>query len=108
MRRFHLALSVTDIEASVRDYSRRLGCEPQIVVPNEYALWRTDTVNFSIRRVPAGEAGALRHLGWEDPDADSFSSETDANDIVWERFAPEHQRDEILTIWPTANDFLKK
>jgi hypothetical protein len=108
MRRFHIALSVADIEASVPEYSRRLGCDPQIVVSNEYALWRTGTVNFSIRSVPASQAGALRHLGWEDPDAGAFSTETDVNGLLWERFAPEHQRDEILTIWPAANDYLGK
>jgi hypothetical protein len=106
--KFHIALGVVDIGASVPEYSRRLGCEPQLVVPNEYALWRTDTLNFSIRRVSAAEAGALRHLGWEDPDAGEFSTETDVNGVLWERFAPEHQRDEILTIWPAANDYLGK
>lgn len=106
--KFHIALGVADIEASVQEYSRRLGCEPQITVPNEYALWRTDALNFSIRRVAVGEAGALRHLGWENPDAGEFSTETDVNGILWERFAPEHQRDEILAIWPTAHDYLGK
>jgi hypothetical protein len=106
--KFHIALGVVDMAASVPEYSRRLGCEPQIVVPNEYALWRTATLNFSIRRVLAGEAGVLRHLGWEDPEAGVFSTETDVNGVLWERFAPEHQRDEILTIWPAANDYLGK
>lgn len=104
--RFHIALSVADIEASLRDYSSRLGSEPQIVVPGEYALWRTDTLNFSIRRVAASEAGGLRHLGWEDPNAESFSADTDVNGVLWERFAPAHQRDEILAIWPETKDYL--
>lgn len=95
MRKFHLALSVGDIDASIRDYSNRLGCAPSIVIAGEYALWRTDCLNFSIRKVTDAKTGTLRHLGWEDASANSFSSTIDVNGIVWERFAESHQRDEI-------------
>jgi hypothetical protein len=108
MLRFHLALSVADIDDSVRDYSARLGCAPTVVVPNEYALWRTETLNFSIRRVASEEAGALRHLGYEDPSAPRFESQCDVNGILWERFTAEQQRDEIQTIWPSARDHSPK
>lgn len=98
MKRFHVAIGVTDIEKSVRDYSRRLGSEPCVVVPDEYALWRTETLNFSIRKT--SETPALRHLGWEDPEAPDFSVETDENGIAWERFSAEQQDREIDSIWP--------
>jgi len=60
MKRFHIAIGVTDISRSVDDYTRRLGCSPSVLVPDEYALWRTPRINLSISRT--GEAGTLRHL----------------------------------------------
>jgi len=96
-QRFHLALGVADIAASVRDYSARLGCEPEVVVEGEYALWRTHALNVSIRR--SGEIG-LRHLGWEDDSASTFSKQADINGIVWEHFSAELQQREIRALWP--------
>lgn len=104
MRKFHIALSVVDIEDSVRDYSERLGGAPTILIAGEYALWRTECLNFSIRKVANAKAGTLRHLGWEDAAADAFSSNIDVNGIVWERFTEAQQRAEIKTIWPRALD----
>jgi hypothetical protein len=104
MRKFHIALSVVDVEGSVRDYSERLGCAPTILVAGEYALWRTECLNFSIRKVADAKAGTLRHLGWEDSAADAFSSNIDVNGIVWERFTEAQQRAEIKSIWPRAID----
>lgn len=98
-RKFHIALSVASLEASIEDYSQRLGCRPCTVVPDTYALWRTDTLNFSIRCVPT-EAGKLRHLGWEEDDAPLFSEERDVNGIPWERFAADHQQAEIQAMCP--------
>jgi len=99
MKKFHIAIGVSNIAASIEDYSRRFGCAPSVVVPNEYALWRTDGVNFSIRSV-SEKAGALRHLGWEDETAMQFSHEIDVNGIVWERFNEELQKKEIRDTWP--------
>lgn len=104
MRPFHLALSTPDVAASVADYTQRLGTGPCVVVPGEYALWRTPQLNLSIRQDPSCAPGSLRHLGWEDPDAESFSTSTDVNGIVWERFAAEHQAEEIGRIWPDTPD----
>ena len=98
--RFHLALGVPDEDRSVPEYSVRLGRAPSVHVPNEYALWRTDQVNFSIRR--ADGPAALRHLGLEDPTVTSFSEETDVNGIVWERFTLQEQLLEIQRHWPDA------
>lgn len=60
--RIHIALSVSNIEASVIDYSQRLKAEPCPAVSGQYALWRTKTVSFSIRQ--AEPPGVLRHLGF--------------------------------------------
>ncbi len=49
------------------------------------------------------DVGALRHLGWEDSDAISFSKDVDVNGIEWERFHAEDQANEINDIWPQAN-----
>lgn len=100
MRRFHIALGVASIEGSVADYSRRLGCPPEVVVPGQYALWRTNALNFSIRSVAPAEAGKMRHLGWEDAGCQDFTSETDTNGILWEHFSAAVQAAEIETEWP--------
>ena len=99
MRRFHLALAVADVHASVQEYTRRLGAEPEVVVPGEYALWRIPELNLSIRRLP-GTQSCVRHLGWEDPHADTLSVDHDINGLVWERFSPVDQQREIAANWP--------
>ena len=102
MKRIHIALSTRDIEASIKDYTNRLGCKPVSMMPGEYALWRTETINLSLRNDSSVPAGSLRHLGWEDSEENEFTSETDVNGILWERFSAEVQNKEILDIWPTA------
>ena len=98
MKKFHLALSVAEIEQSIIEYSKRLGGPPTVIIPNEYALWRTDTLNFSIRRSGEG-VGMLRHLGWEDSQALRFETEKDVNGVLWERFTSEQQAQEIEETW---------
>jgi hypothetical protein len=102
MRKLHIAIGVSNIEASIQDYSARFGRSPEVSVPNEYALWRTDTINFSIRKVSSQESGLLRHLGWEDAACKAFATETDVNGILWEHFSAEQQANEIKETWPTA------
>lgn len=102
MRTLHLALAVSNVEQSVADYSARLGVLPVSVVPGEYALWRTATLNLSIRKT-SEPSGTMRHLGWEDTEATEFSTETDCNGITWENFSASHQAQEINEIWPNAN-----
>ncbi|MDN3517956.1 hypothetical protein QWY84_10065 [Aquisalimonas lutea] len=99
MKRFHVALAVADVEASIQDYTRRLGVEPELVVPGRYALWRTAEVNLSVRHLPE-EAGTVRELGWEDTSAPTLSIDYDINGLVWERFSPADQRREIAALWP--------
>ena len=101
-KKFHIAVAVNDIEATVQEYSRRLGSPPTLVVANEYALWRTETLNFSIRKTQDAP-GVVRHVGWEDPGATGFTRETDANGLLWERFTEQDQQEEIARLWPTAS-----
>jgi catechol 2,3-dioxygenase-like lactoylglutathione lyase family enzyme len=102
MRRIHIAIATHDIAATVEDYSKRFGLQPCVVVANEYALWRTESFNFSVRQDTRCQPGELRHLGWEDEAAQTFTSETDCNGILWEQFAAHHQAAEIQEIWPYA------
>jgi hypothetical protein len=102
-KKLHIAIATDDIEGSIKDYTVRLGVEPCSFVLNEYALWRTDTVNFSIRQDSTCVPGQLRHLGWEDDVASSFSEEKDINGVVWERFTALQQAKEINDLWPDAN-----
>ena len=98
MRRFHLALGVKNLDRSIEDYSKRLGCGPEAVVKGKYALWRMEGVNFSVRVVKSG-VGRLRHVGWEDPEARRFTSSKDVNGIVWENFSAKQQREEIREVF---------
>lgn len=99
MKRIHVALSVDDLAASIRDYTLRLEAEPTVVIGDEYALWRTPHINLSLRR-DGSASGALRHLGWEDSEALEFSAEEDVNGILWERFSADAQDAEIEENWP--------
>ena len=99
-RKLHLALGVVDVAASVKEYSKEFGVDPVIVIEDEYALWRTDTLNVSIRRSRHDECGKLRHLGWESDEAAEFSVKTDCNGIAWEDFNASQQAEEINQIWP--------
>ena len=103
MKKLHIAISTKKIEASIKDYTTRLGVEPCSFIDNEYALWRTDSLNISIRQDSTCQPGELRHLGWEDESASEFSEEKDINGITWERFSAQQQADEINALWPEAN-----
>lgn len=100
MKKLHLAIATHNLVASVRDYTARLGCEPCVVVENQYALWRTETVNMSVRLDVLCKPGELRHLGWEDAQAVEFTSTEDVNNIVWEHFSAPQQAQEIEQEWP--------
>jgi len=98
LRRFHIAIAVADLAASIEDYRRRLGVPPTAVVPGKYALFRTEQLNFSINEMPA-RAGQLRHLGFEDDAARDFSSDHDVNGIEWELFSPAAQDAKIPEVY---------
>lgn len=103
MKKIHIALSVDSIEESVADYSARLGVQPSVEIPSEYALWRTDNINFSIRKDSTCTPGTLRHLGFEDPGVNKFTQESDINGVIWESFNKLNQADEIKSIWPETD-----
>ena len=103
MKKFHIAISTNRIAETVKDYSARLNAEPDLVVPGEYALWRTATLNLSIRQDLTCASGELRHLGWEDSTAIEFTEEKDVNDITWEHFTAELQAEEINDLWPEVS-----
>ncbi len=100
MKRLHLAIATKNIEATVSDYSKRFDCEPCLVVPGQYALWRTQSLNVSVRQDPSCKPGELRHMGWEDPTAATFSEDRDVNGVTWETFTAEQQAQEIEEAWP--------
>ena len=98
MKRFHIALAVANLDNSIADYSLRLGEEPTVVVSEKYAMWRTDTLNFSINQIP-DRAGQLRHVGFEDESVQGFSSDYDTNGLEWELFSPQAQDRKIVEIY---------
>ncbi len=100
MKRIHIALGVSNIEPSVLGYSFRLTQQPNVVIPNEYALWRTRILNFSIRKVFQEESGMLRHLGWESSDTAHGSTDLDGHGILWEPFTAAQQDKAMRQTWP--------
>lgn len=100
MKKLHIAISTDDIAGTVQDYSQRLSAHPCVVIDGEYALWRTDTLNVSVRRDTSIQKGTVRHLGWEDTTATGFTADVDINDITWERFTADQQAEEINDLWP--------
>lgn len=98
MKRFHIALAVRDLGASIADYSARLGQQPSVVVDGMYAMWRTDLLNFSINE-NTERAGQLRHIGFEDDSAKGFTSTTDVNGIEWEHFSAKAQDERIVAMY---------
>ena len=94
-KRFHISVSTTNFDASVRDYTARLDAKPDVVVEGRYARWRTDLLNFSISCKPGQKGGIVRHIGFEDADEANFREEQDANGITWEYFTESAQQAEI-------------
>lgn len=102
MKKLHLALSTHRLTETVEDYTKRLDSSPDLVIEGEYALWRTASLNVSVRVDSQCSPGQLRHLGWEDDGSTEMTDETDVNGIHWERFNAEQQADEINELWPEA------
>ena len=98
MKRFHIALAVADLQASMADYTARLGQPPNAVVDGKYAMWRTDLLNFSINQNPE-RAGQLRHIGFEDDAAEGFTSTRDVNGLEWEHFSTRAQDERIMAMY---------
>ncbi|MFC4271382.1 hypothetical protein GQF03_18555 [Sneathiella chungangensis] len=98
-KRVHIALAVDDLEDAIAEFTERLGVPPRAIAGGEYALFLTPILNLSISEV-AGQAGKLRHLGFEDDTAPSFTIETDSNGFIWEHFTLGQQAEEINAYWP--------
>lgn len=64
MKRFHVHLSVPDLDASIRFYTQMFGAPPSVAKP-DYAKWMLDDprVNFAISSRD-GKPG-LNHLGFQ-------------------------------------------
>ena len=62
MKRFHVHVSVNDLEANVKFYSTVFGAPPT-VVKSDYAKWMVDDprINFAISK--RGSASGIDHLG---------------------------------------------
>jgi catechol 2,3-dioxygenase-like lactoylglutathione lyase family enzyme len=62
MKRLHVHVGVTDLDASIHFYSTLFGAEPAVVKP-DYAKWMLEEprVNFAISA--ANEAKGIEHLG---------------------------------------------
>lgn len=62
MKRFHVHLNVTDLDAGVRFYSELFAAEPKVLKP-DYAKWMLEDprVNFAISNT--GRAAGVDHLG---------------------------------------------
>lgn len=103
MKKLHLAISTNNLAETVTDYNQRLGCEPCLVIEGQYALWRTEHINLSVRQDSQSKAGTLRHLGWELPNCEAFSESSDVNGIVWEQFTALQQAEEIKALWPEVD-----
>ena len=83
-------------------HSQHLACAPCFIVAGKHALWRTQAINFVVRRDHQGRPGELQHLGREDDDAILWSSDTDVNNILQERFSCQQQIGEAPGIWPNV------
>ena len=103
MKKLHIAISTDNIAATIHDYNQRLSAQPCVVVDGEYALWRTDTLNISVRRDTSIPKGTVRHLGWEDSATSEFSADIDINGITWECFTADQQAEEINDLWPDTH-----
>ncbi len=98
MKNFHISPAVKNIQESVVEYSAKFGFEPQIVIDDKYALWKMEALNFLIS-CKSEIAGQMRHLGFENPQAQSFATSTDCNGILWEDFTEQMQKEEIETFY---------
>ena len=77
MKRYHVHLSVADLEQSTRFYSALFGAEPN-VHHSDYAKWMLESprVNFAISQ--HGSAPGLDHLGFQVVSETELHALTDA------------------------------
>jgi catechol 2,3-dioxygenase-like lactoylglutathione lyase family enzyme len=78
MKRFHVHVSVADLDKNIRFYSGMFGSPPTVVKP-DYAKWMLDDprINFAISQ--RGHATGVNHLGLQvDSDAELKSLRANA------------------------------
>jgi len=98
MKKFHTSIAVKNLQESIEKYSRKLECQPCVVIAEKYALWRTEGLNFSVSQKPE-IAGHVKHIGFENPNAQKFTEEHDCNGIMWEEFTAAMQINEIEEVY---------
>jgi catechol 2,3-dioxygenase-like lactoylglutathione lyase family enzyme len=64
MNRFHVHVSVKDLDESIRFYSKLFGAEPSVTKP-DYAKWMLEDprINFAISHNQCGSNVGVNHLG---------------------------------------------
>ncbi len=81
MKKFHISIAVKNLKKSIIEYSKKLDCNPEIIIEEKYALWCTECVNFSISQ-KSENYGIMRHVGFENPNAMEFNISQDCNGIT--------------------------
>ena len=62
MKRMHVNLSVTDLDASIEFYNSLFASEPE-VIKNDYAKWMLDDPRINFAITTRGEQKGIDHLG---------------------------------------------
>ncbi len=88
MNRFHVHLNVTDLDTSIRFYSKLFAAEPTVIKP-DYAKWMLDDprINFAISNT--GRAAGIDHLGIQVDSADGLRALGDRLDAAGQAVLPE-------------------
>ena len=75
MKRFHVHVTVDDIDASIGFYSKVFGTAPIVLKP-DYAKWMVDDprINFAISACGAGRRAGVNHLGLQVDSDDELKS----------------------------------
>ncbi len=73
MKRFHLHVGVTDLDASIAFYSHLFGAAPEVVKP-DYAKWMLEDprINFAIS-MREGAVKGIEHVGLQVENAEELS-----------------------------------
>ena len=73
MKRFHVNISVSDLEQSKRFYAQLFGCEPDVVKP-DYAKWMLDDLRVNFSLTTHGNEKGVDHLGLQADDQHEFDT----------------------------------
>jgi lactoylglutathione lyase len=101
MKRFHVHVSVPDLDASIRFYSTLFGTEPA-VVKSDYATWMLEDprVNFAISQ-RGGKAG-INHLGLQ---ADSDAELEALNQHLQQADLATHAEKDVACCYARSNKY---